>query len=54
MLKGMRREIGVPPKRVRYGVRTQDLAQAMAAAETKAVWQSVLHALAAMTERDPR
>jgi hypothetical protein len=32
MLKGMRREIGVPPKRVRYGVRTQDLAQAMAAA----------------------
>jgi hypothetical protein len=28
MLKGMRREIGVPPKRVRYGVRTQDLAQA--------------------------
>jgi hypothetical protein len=32
MLKGMRREIGVPPKRVRYGVQTQDLAQAMAAA----------------------
>ena len=29
---GMRREIGIPPKRVRYGVRTQDRAQAMAAA----------------------
>ena len=29
MLKGMRRELGVPPKRVRYGVRTQDLAKAM-------------------------
>ena len=29
MLKGMRRELGVPPKKVRYGVRTQDLAKAM-------------------------
>ena len=32
MLKGLRRELGVPPKRVRYGVRTQDLAKAMATA----------------------
>ena len=32
MLKGLRRELGVPPKRVRYGVRTQDLARAMATA----------------------
>eukprot|EP00900_Chrysochromulina_parva_P019137 jgi/Chrpa1/27224/Chrysochromulina_OHIO_Genome00025751-RA len=32
MLKGMRREIGVPPRRVRYGVRTQDLAKAMSTA----------------------
>ena len=32
MLKGMRRELGVPPKKVRYGVRTQDLAKAMSTA----------------------
>ena len=32
MLKGMRRELGVPPKKVRYGVRTQDLAKAMESA----------------------
>ena len=32
MLKGLRRELGVPPKRVRYCVRTQDLAKAMSTA----------------------
>lgn len=29
MLKGMKRELGQPPKRMRYGVRTQHLAEAM-------------------------
>ena len=32
MLKGMRREIGQPPRKRRYGVRTQQLAEAMEAA----------------------
>ena len=36
MLKGMRRELGQPPKRVRYGVRTQHLAAAMRSYDTSA------------------